>query len=100
MLKECSPDSCRYRGRCLVIVKIRLGVGDRQGAMFGPVTLDLVGIAEVAEILGVSTQRVDQIARTDATFPPPVAELRAGRIWQRHDVNTWAQHTGRTTPDQ
>lgn len=56
---------------------------------------DLVGIAEVAELLGVSTQRVDQLARDHDDFPEPVAELAAGRIWERADVEAWAKATGR-----
>jgi len=51
--------------------------------------LELVGIAEIAELLGVSRQRVDQLSRTDPNFPQPLAELRAGRIWAAPDVRTW-----------
>jgi hypothetical protein len=41
--------------------------------------LDLVGVAEVAELLGVSRQRVHQLIREQAGFPDPVAHLRAGK---------------------
>jgi hypothetical protein len=58
-------------------------------------SLDLVGIAEIAQMIGVSRQRVDQLSRTDPDFPDPVAELHAGRIWARHDVLRWAQRAGR-----
>jgi prophage regulatory protein len=57
--------------------------------------LDLMGIAEIAEMLGVTRQRVDAITRTHAAFPAPVAELASGRIWLRKDVETWARKTGR-----
>jgi hypothetical protein len=57
--------------------------------------LDLVGIAEIAEMIGVTRQRVDQLSRNDPDFPEPVAELHAGRIWTRHDVLQWAQRAGR-----
>jgi predicted DNA-binding transcriptional regulator AlpA len=57
--------------------------------------LDLVGVTEIAEMLGVSRQRVDQIVRSDGRFPKPVAELHAGRIWLRTDVAAWARRTGR-----
>ena len=57
--------------------------------------LDLVGVAEIAEMLGVSRQRVDAITRTHSDFPKPVAELASGRIWMRRDVLTWARKTGR-----
>ncbi|MGI8939484.1 MAG: helix-turn-helix transcriptional regulator [Iamia sp.] len=57
--------------------------------------LDLLGLAEIGALLGVSRQRVDQLARTEG-FPDPVATLSAGRIWQRDDVEAWARQTGRT----
>jgi prophage regulatory protein len=56
--------------------------------------MDLVGVAEIAELLGVTTQRVDQLARTDE-FPAPVAVISAGRIWKRTDVEKWARARGR-----
>lgn len=52
--------------------------------------MDLVGLTEIAEMLGVSPQRVDQLAATEA-FPEPVAELAAGRVWKRADVIKWAK---------
>lgn len=57
--------------------------------------IDLVGVAEVAEMLGVSRQRVHAIMTTHADFPKPVAELSAGRVWLREDVETWKRNTGR-----
>jgi predicted DNA-binding transcriptional regulator AlpA len=57
--------------------------------------LNLVGIAEIAQLIGVSRQRVDQLSRRDPDFPEPVAELHAGRIWLRQDVLHWARRTGR-----
>jgi predicted DNA-binding transcriptional regulator AlpA len=59
------------------------------------VTAHLVGVAEIAEMLGVSRQRVDAIIRTHEDFPMPEAELSAGRIWKRRDVEDWARRTGR-----
>jgi predicted DNA-binding transcriptional regulator AlpA len=56
---------------------------------------ELVGIFEIAELLGVTRQRVDAIVRTHDDFPNPIAELRAGRIWRRDDVEAWARRTGR-----
>ena len=60
-------------------------------AVFG----ELVGIFEIASMLGVSRQRVDQISRADTAFPDPVAELHAGRIWRRDDIVRWANLSGR-----
>jgi predicted DNA-binding transcriptional regulator AlpA len=58
------------------------------------VALDLVGLAEIGEMLGLSRQRVDQLARSKG-FPEPVAVISAGRIWLRADVEAWARATGR-----
>jgi predicted DNA-binding transcriptional regulator AlpA len=58
----------------------------------------LVGVHEIAEMLDVSRQRVDQLTARD-DFPPPAAILHAGRrIWNRPDVEAWARATGRLTP--
>jgi prophage regulatory protein len=59
------------------------------------VILDLIGAAEIADLLGISRQRVHQLASTDATFPRPVAELSAGKIWLKADVAAWAAASGR-----
>jgi prophage regulatory protein len=55
----------------------------------------LLGATEIGVLLGVSRQRVDQLTREDETFPKPVAELAAGRVWDREDVEKWARMTGR-----
>lgn len=55
----------------------------------------LVGVAEIAELLGVTRQRVNRIVATHADFPKPEAELTAGRIWKREAVLAWAKRTGR-----
>ena len=57
----------------------------------------LAGTAEIAAMLGVSRQRVQQLtARGD--FPEPYDVLAAGRrIWQRADVEAWASTHGRLT---
>lgn len=54
----------------------------------------LVGVAEIAEMLGVTRQRVHQIA-AEPDFPEPVARLTAGLIWRRSDVHRWAVNNGR-----
>lgn len=51
---------------------------------------ELVGIAEVAEILGVTRQRASQL-QTKATFPAPVAVLKAGPVWTRPSLNAFAE---------
>jgi predicted DNA-binding transcriptional regulator AlpA len=58
------------------------------------VDMELVGIAEVAEMLKVSKQRADQLARQTG-FPAPVATLTGGRVWEKSDVKAWMRETGR-----
>ena len=55
----------------------------------------LVGAAEIADMLGITRQRVNQLVRRDPTFPKPEAELIAGRVWKRTNVEAWMRKTGR-----
>lgn len=59
------------------------------------VTNHLMGVQEVARLLGVTRQRVDELSRTHADFPEPEAVLASGRVWRREDVEAWARRTGR-----
>lgn len=52
--------------------------------------MELAGMAEICQILGVSRQRADALTRY-VGFPAPVAELAAGRIWLRSDIVQWAE---------
>lgn len=54
----------------------------------------LVGVTEIAELLGVSRQRADQLTAA-AGFPEPEATISAGRIWNREDIEAWARLKGR-----
>ncbi len=54
----------------------------------------LVGTAEISRMLGVSRQRVLQIAG-DVAFPEPCEVLAMGKIWVTADVATWATEEGR-----
>jgi predicted DNA-binding transcriptional regulator AlpA len=50
----------------------------------------LVGLAEAAELFGVSKRTASRYAlRSD--FPRPVARLRAGPIWLEDDLRSWAE---------
>jgi predicted DNA-binding transcriptional regulator AlpA len=52
--------------------------------------LDLVGLAEVAEMLKTSTRQALRWTHRD-DFPEPVARLRATPVWRRSDVEQWAK---------
>jgi predicted DNA-binding transcriptional regulator AlpA len=51
-------------------------------------SLRLVGAHEIRLLLGVSRQRVYQLA-TRSDFPRPIAELAQGKIWALTDIEAW-----------
>jgi len=54
--------------------------------------LQVVGLAEVAELLDVSKRTATRYtARPD--FPEPAAELAMGPIWLRADVERWSSRS-------
>ena len=53
-----------------------------------------MGLTEIAEALGISRQRVDQLTRRE-DFPKPAAVLASGRIWKTEDIEKWAREEGR-----
>lgn len=59
---------------------------------------ELVGVTEIAELLGTSRQRASELARS-AKFPVPVAELAAGPVWPKSRiarfVEEWERKPGR-----
>jgi hypothetical protein len=54
----------------------------------------LVGAAEIAQLLGVSRQRVQQLVGSPG-FPAPQAVLAMGKVWLKEDVVAWARDHGR-----
>lgn len=60
--------------------------------------MELVGPHEIARMLGVSRQRVNQLAN-DPGFPEPLAVLAMGKVWLRRDIVRWAREHGRTIRD-
>lgn len=57
-------------------------------------TRRVMGAYEIAELLGVSRQRVQQLTK-EPGFPKPVAVLKAGSVWRRPSVEAWARKAGR-----
>jgi hypothetical protein len=59
---------------------------------------EYAGVAEVAEMLKVTKQRVFQL-RDRPDFPRPIAELAAGPVWTRDSLNNflegWERRPGR-----
>lgn len=52
---------------------------------------ELVGAAEVGELLGVTRQRVHQLHTQRDDFPPPIVQLRMGPLWLKSAVEVWAE---------
>lgn len=61
----------------------------------GPVE-ELVGIAEIVEMAGVSHPAVVStwVARHQS-FPAPITRIKAGPIFDRRQVQRWLRETGR-----
>ena len=59
---------------------------------------ELVGVSEIADILGVTRQRASALAKTPA-FPSAVATLASGPVWTRPSLNRfvdeWPRKDGR-----
>lgn len=58
-------------------------------------SLDLVVQLDIARRLGVTRQRVNQLAADDA-FPAPLGKLGRSLVWDWAEVERWADATGRT----
>jgi prophage regulatory protein len=50
----------------------------------------LVRLVEIAELLGVSKQRADQLRRRP-DFPTPMDRYERGDLWAASDVKWWAR---------
>jgi len=48
-----------------------------------------IGTAETAELLGVSKQRVSELAKTHADFPKPIKRLKSGPVYDRAEIVQW-----------
>lgn len=54
----------------------------------------LTGATEIGRMLGISRQRVQQLA-AEPGFPEPAAVLAMGKVWREGDVIAWAKASGR-----
>jgi hypothetical protein len=52
---------------------------------------ELIGVTQIAELLGKPKQNVAQHYTRRPDFPLPAAELPTGRYWRREDVEAWRQ---------
>jgi predicted DNA-binding transcriptional regulator AlpA len=54
----------------------------------------VVAAAEIGQMLGLGRTRVHMLIN-DVDFPPPIAELRVGKVWLYADIEAYAARTGR-----
>jgi predicted DNA-binding transcriptional regulator AlpA len=66
-----------------------------------PTVPDIVGPIEAGEVLGVSRQRVHQLASENPRFPAPVIVTKSGSLWARTAIEAfnrgWTRKPGRPT---
>ena len=68
--------------------------------MVEPTSGDLLGLAEVADLLKTSRRNAIRWTQGD-DFPDPIVRLRATPVWKRADVERWAKRrkpNGRRRP--
>jgi chromosome partitioning protein len=53
--------------------------------------VELLGLAEIAALLGVTKQVVANWKARKANFPKPMVELRSGPVWEKSDIVAWAE---------
>lgn len=54
----------------------------------------LIGLAEMAELFGVTKQVVTNWRSRKAGFPKPIAELKSGPVWDSDSIEIWAETEG------
>ncbi|SDU79636.1 hypothetical protein SAMN04488563_6037 [Jiangella alkaliphila] len=90
----------RFRLPTAPVVRVEAVRKDvRDAELERPTLPDLVSGPEAAEILGVSRQRVHQLAHEHPDFPEPAYQLGVGSLWLRAGVaafgERWERRAGR-----
>lgn len=52
---------------------------------------DILGVAEVLELAGVTNRRVLSTWREEKQFPDPIREPKCGPLWDRQAVLRWLE---------
>lgn len=80
------------------IARIDVMTEEYQDAWLAEEPEEFVGVAEIADVLGVSRQRVSEL-RGRSGFPRPAADLAAGPVWRlsslQRFVSDWPRRPGR-----
>ena len=64
----------------------------------GPREVELAIGSDIARLLGVSRQRVNQLAGRPG-FPRPIGYLGRSAVWRRRDIEAWAVRIRRPLAD-
>jgi len=56
--------------------------------------MKLMGLFEIAKLAGVSAQAVSNWQNRKDDFPPPLAQLASGAVWDGDVVRTWLEANG------
>lgn len=77
------------------IERLAAANGDAPDATPPPRALPLLGTSEVAALLGVNKSQVSRWRskppKSGPTFPDPVTRIAAGPLWDRREVQKFAQ---------
>ena len=57
--------------------------------MFYGCKKELVGLAEAAQLAGVSRQTLWSWKTSYVNFPEPIAQLKSGPIWEKEAILAW-----------
>jgi len=99
MIEKAAQSSGMPRWPVVAVRAVKAGEVD--GVLGAPDFPQIVGTTEVAELLGVSRQRLHDL-RVAGRFPLPISELAGGPVWLQSTVDTflaaWDRKPGR--PDK
>lgn len=65
-------------------------VEDSERVVEGSAVPPLAGVAEAAEIVGVSKARIGQLTTSDSGCPEPLQYLKSGPVWLLADIEAYA----------
>ena len=102
---HCAAELVGFRRRAWIIYswnltitlskKARSGLNPASVVMTPPSPDAHRGVTEVAALLGLSRQRVDQLSHSDPDVPKEVVTLGRGRLWEKQAITEWARASGR-----
>lgn len=83
----------------VALARVELITNDElDAALARPAIPELVGVSEIADILGVSRQRAHQLTKRE-DFPAMVADLAAGPVWTKGSLTRFVEQWHLGKPD-